>query len=208
MMTERSFFHMFFFPPHIVSYTSITPTAARDEFCSALRDASARCWKKTSPWFCLKRLTSLLSSIGWPARPLQSATVVLKHFHHSYSLNVYITWVLKSVSSSIYHSFVLYTNLKSTCIFPFTDLLLDCLELCKSTRSAADVYRQCQIEDFGFLPKVRLLNFVCLCILHITHTWVLTAPQYIPWSCHHWKHLVDKCYLHLEWYSSHFAKNI
>ncbi|XP_043096489.1 kinetochore-associated protein 1 isoform X3 [Puntigrus tetrazona] len=34
-----------------------------------------------------------------------------------------------------------------------SDLLLDCLELCKSTRSAADVYRQCQIEDFGFFAK-------------------------------------------------------
>uniref|UniRef100_A0A671KN10 Kinetochore associated 1 n=1 Tax=Sinocyclocheilus anshuiensis TaxID=1608454 RepID=A0A671KN10_9TELE len=35
-----------------------------------------------------------------------------------------------------------------------SDLLLDCLELCKSTRSATDVYRQCQIEDFGFFTKV------------------------------------------------------
>ncbi|XP_068077669.1 kinetochore-associated protein 1 isoform X3 [Danio rerio] len=34
-----------------------------------------------------------------------------------------------------------------------SDLLLDCLELCKSTRTAADVYRQCQIEDFGFFAK-------------------------------------------------------
>uniref|UniRef100_A0A9J8AM51 Kinetochore associated 1 n=1 Tax=Cyprinus carpio carpio TaxID=630221 RepID=A0A9J8AM51_CYPCA len=41
-----------------------------------------------------------------------------------------------------------------------SDLLLDCLELCKSTRSAADVYRQCQIEDFGFFAKVSLLNVV------------------------------------------------
>ncbi|XP_056103315.1 kinetochore-associated protein 1 isoform X1 [Rhinichthys klamathensis goyatoka] len=39
-----------------------------------------------------------------------------------------------------------------------SDLLLDCLELCKSTRSAADVYRQCQIEDFGFLPKESALS--------------------------------------------------
>lgn len=57
------------------------------------------------------------------------------------------------------HTFVLYTIFR-TCIFPFTDLLLDCLELCKSTRSAADVYRQCQIEDFGFFAKVSLLNIV------------------------------------------------
>lgn len=34
-----------------------------------------------------------------------------------------------------------------------SDLLLDCLELCKSTRTAADVYRQCEIEDFGFFAK-------------------------------------------------------
>ncbi len=57
------------------------------------------------------------------------------------------------------HTFVFYTIFR-TCIFPFTDLLLDCLELCKSTRSAADVYRQCQIEDFGFFAKVSLLNIV------------------------------------------------
>ncbi|XP_053510248.1 kinetochore-associated protein 1 isoform X1 [Ictalurus furcatus] len=33
------------------------------------------------------------------------------------------------------------------------DLLLDCVELCKSTRDAADVYRQCQIDDYGFVVK-------------------------------------------------------
>ncbi len=57
------------------------------------------------------------------------------------------------------HTLVLFTIFR-TCIFPSTDLLLDCLELCKSTRSAADVYRQCQIEDFGFFTKVSLLNTV------------------------------------------------
>ncbi|KAG9328289.1 hypothetical protein JZ751_015373 [Albula glossodonta] len=35
-----------------------------------------------------------------------------------------------------------------------TDLLLDCVELCKSTRFAVDVYRQCQIDDYGFTTKV------------------------------------------------------
>ncbi|XP_016317976.1 kinetochore-associated protein 1, partial [Sinocyclocheilus anshuiensis] len=39
-----------------------------------------------------------------------------------------------------------------------SDLLLDCLELCKSTRSATDVYRQCQIEDFGFFTKESALS--------------------------------------------------
>ncbi|XP_051529247.1 kinetochore-associated protein 1 [Myxocyprinus asiaticus] len=39
-----------------------------------------------------------------------------------------------------------------------SDLLLDCLELCKSTRSAADVYRQCEIEDFGFFAKESALH--------------------------------------------------
>ncbi|XP_022522575.2 kinetochore-associated protein 1 [Astyanax mexicanus] len=39
-----------------------------------------------------------------------------------------------------------------------TDLLLDCLELCKSTRGAADVYRQCQIDDYGFVAKDAVLN--------------------------------------------------
>ncbi|KAI1901176.1 hypothetical protein AGOR_G00057490 [Albula goreensis] len=33
------------------------------------------------------------------------------------------------------------------------DLLLDCVELCKSTRFAVDVYRQCQIDDYGFTTK-------------------------------------------------------
>ncbi|XP_036455022.1 kinetochore-associated protein 1-like [Colossoma macropomum] len=35
-----------------------------------------------------------------------------------------------------------------------TDLLLDCVELCKSTRGAADVYRQCQTDDYGFVSKI------------------------------------------------------
>lgn len=36
-----------------------------------------------------------------------------------------------------------------------TDLLLDCLELCKSTRMAEDVYHQCQLSDnYGFIAKV------------------------------------------------------
>lgn len=36
-----------------------------------------------------------------------------------------------------------------------TDLLLDCLELCKSTRMAMDVYHQCQLSDnYGFIAKV------------------------------------------------------
>ncbi|XP_064209384.1 kinetochore-associated protein 1 [Anguilla rostrata] len=33
------------------------------------------------------------------------------------------------------------------------DLLLDCVELCMSTRAAVDVYRQCQIDDYGFTTK-------------------------------------------------------
>ncbi|CAL8347314.1 unnamed protein product [Lota lota] len=34
------------------------------------------------------------------------------------------------------------------------DLLLDCLELCKSTRIAMDVYHQCQLSDnYGFIAK-------------------------------------------------------
>ncbi|KAI4889407.1 hypothetical protein NFI96_034091 [Prochilodus magdalenae] len=38
------------------------------------------------------------------------------------------------------------------------DLLLDCVELCKSTLGAADVYRQCQIDDYGFVAKDAVLN--------------------------------------------------
>ncbi|KAM4617055.1 kinetochore-associated protein 1 [Polymixia lowei] len=35
-----------------------------------------------------------------------------------------------------------------------SDLLLDCLELCKSTRTAIDVYHQCQLSDnYGFIAK-------------------------------------------------------
>uniref|UniRef100_A0A4W4HM23 RZZ complex subunit KNTC1/ROD C-terminal domain-containing protein n=1 Tax=Electrophorus electricus TaxID=8005 RepID=A0A4W4HM23_ELEEL len=39
-----------------------------------------------------------------------------------------------------------------------SDLLLDCVELCKSTRGAADVYRQCQIDDYGFVAKDTVLS--------------------------------------------------
>uniref|UniRef100_A0A3P9QBQ0 Kinetochore associated 1 n=1 Tax=Poecilia reticulata TaxID=8081 RepID=A0A3P9QBQ0_POERE len=36
-----------------------------------------------------------------------------------------------------------------------SDLLLDCLELCKCTRIAMDVYHQCQLsDDYGFIAKV------------------------------------------------------
>ncbi|KAM6340705.1 kinetochore-associated protein 1 isoform 3-T4 [Alca torda] len=33
------------------------------------------------------------------------------------------------------------------------DLLLDCLELCKYTLAAKEIYRQCQIENYGFTAK-------------------------------------------------------
>lgn len=35
-----------------------------------------------------------------------------------------------------------------------TDLLLDSLELCKYTLAAKEIYRQCQIENYGFTAKV------------------------------------------------------
>ena len=35
----------------------------------------------------------------------------------------------------------------------FTDLLLDSLELCKYTLAAKEIYRQCQIENYGFTAK-------------------------------------------------------
>ncbi|KAJ3604724.1 hypothetical protein NHX12_029463 [Muraenolepis orangiensis] len=39
------------------------------------------------------------------------------------------------------------------------DLLLDCLELCKSTRIAMDVYHQCQFsENYGFIAKDQTLE--------------------------------------------------
>ncbi|XP_067861865.1 kinetochore-associated protein 1 [Heptranchias perlo] len=38
------------------------------------------------------------------------------------------------------------------------DLLLDCEELCKSTRAAMDVYRQCLIDDYGFRTKMPTLQ--------------------------------------------------
>uniref|UniRef100_A0A672YH79 Kinetochore associated 1 n=1 Tax=Sphaeramia orbicularis TaxID=375764 RepID=A0A672YH79_9TELE len=39
-----------------------------------------------------------------------------------------------------------------------SDLLLDCLELCKCTRIAMDVYHQCQLsDDYGFIAKVSML---------------------------------------------------
>lgn len=49
------------------------------------------------------------------------------------------------------------------------DLLLDCVELCKSTRDAAEVYRQCQIDDYGFVVKVQfwLLPHVCVLCLYV-----------------------------------------
>ncbi|XP_069789332.1 kinetochore-associated protein 1 [Narcine bancroftii] len=34
------------------------------------------------------------------------------------------------------------------------NLVIDCEELCKSTRAALDVYRQCLIDDYGFKTKV------------------------------------------------------
>uniref|UniRef100_A0A665X5B7 Kinetochore associated 1 n=1 Tax=Echeneis naucrates TaxID=173247 RepID=A0A665X5B7_ECHNA len=41
-----------------------------------------------------------------------------------------------------------------------SDLLLDCLELCKCTRIAMDVYHQCQLSDnYGFVSKVSILSF-------------------------------------------------
>lgn len=135
------------------SCTSTTRTAARGRFCSARPSASVRCWRKTSPWFCRSRLTCLLSSMGWPVKPLQSATVVLKHSSHSHRVHLI---ELPSVTDHL----IFTAASHSACIFPYADLLLDCLELCKSTRSAADVYRQCQIEDFGFFAKVSLLNVV------------------------------------------------
>ncbi|XP_072443517.1 kinetochore-associated protein 1 [Chiloscyllium punctatum] len=39
-----------------------------------------------------------------------------------------------------------------------TDILLDCEELCKNTRAAMDVYRQCLIDDYGFRTKVTTLE--------------------------------------------------
>uniref|UniRef100_A0A3Q2NPQ3 Kinetochore associated 1 n=1 Tax=Fundulus heteroclitus TaxID=8078 RepID=A0A3Q2NPQ3_FUNHE len=40
-----------------------------------------------------------------------------------------------------------------------SDLLLDCLELCKCTRIAMDVYHQCQLsDDYGFAAKVSDLS--------------------------------------------------
>ncbi|CAI9557211.1 unnamed protein product, partial [Staurois parvus] len=33
------------------------------------------------------------------------------------------------------------------------DLLLDALELCKYTHIALELYRQCHIEDYGFITK-------------------------------------------------------
>ncbi|XP_059844206.1 kinetochore-associated protein 1 [Hypanus sabinus] len=39
-----------------------------------------------------------------------------------------------------------------------TDLVLDCEELCKSTRAALEVYQQCVIDDYGFETKVSSLE--------------------------------------------------
>uniref|UniRef100_UPI00398F8311 kinetochore-associated protein 1 isoform X2 n=1 Tax=Pristiophorus japonicus TaxID=55135 RepID=UPI00398F8311 len=38
------------------------------------------------------------------------------------------------------------------------DLLLDCEELCKNTRAAMDVYRQCLIDDYGFRTTMATLE--------------------------------------------------
>ncbi|XP_062307937.1 kinetochore-associated protein 1 [Osmerus eperlanus] len=50
---------------------------------------------------------------------------------------------------------VLIHNLACQAIaFCHSDLLLDCVELCKSTRAALDVYQQCQLSDhYGFIAK-------------------------------------------------------
>lgn len=49
----------------------------------------------------------------------------------------------------------------------FTDLLLDSLELCKYTLAAKEIYRQCQIENYGFTAKVffmvTLMYFLDIC---------------------------------------------
>lgn len=41
-----------------------------------------------------------------------------------------------------------------------TDILLDALELCKYTQIAMELYRQCEIEDYGFITKVSFI--MCL----------------------------------------------
>uniref|UniRef100_A0A8C7PS98 Kinetochore associated 1 n=1 Tax=Oncorhynchus mykiss TaxID=8022 RepID=A0A8C7PS98_ONCMY len=48
-----------------------------------------------------------------------------------------------------------------------SDLLLDCVELCKSTRAAMDVYHQCQLSDnYGFIAKVSAST-----TLHFSPSW-------------------------------------
>ncbi|XP_028680069.1 kinetochore-associated protein 1 [Erpetoichthys calabaricus] len=37
-----------------------------------------------------------------------------------------------------------------------TDMLLDCHEMCKITLAAVEVYRQCQIDDYGFITRTSL----------------------------------------------------
>ncbi|KAJ8394245.1 hypothetical protein AAFF_G00048280 [Aldrovandia affinis] len=44
-----------------------------------------------------------------------------------------------------------------------SDLLLDCVELCKSTRAAVDVYRQCQIDDYGFTANGCVVDLTVSC---------------------------------------------
>uniref|UniRef100_A0A3Q4MIN8 Kinetochore associated 1 n=1 Tax=Neolamprologus brichardi TaxID=32507 RepID=A0A3Q4MIN8_NEOBR len=48
-----------------------------------------------------------------------------------------------------------------------SDLLLDCLELCKCTRFAMDVYHQCQLSDnYGFIVKVSIFLPLIQCKSH------------------------------------------
>ena len=55
-----------------------------------------------------------------------------------------------------------------------SDLLLDCLELCKCTRIAMDVYHQCQLsDDYGFIAKVSISCF-SLCLIYTFSFLLLT----------------------------------
>lgn len=57
-------------------------------------------------------------------------------------------------------AFSLFCNMKQKNVIITTDLLLDCLELCKGTRTAMDVYQQCQLSDnYGFIAKVSIPSF-------------------------------------------------
>lgn len=54
-------------------------------------------------------------------------------------------------------SFVMMLFFAYAIILTVSDLLLDCLELCKCTRIAMDVYHQCQLSDnYGFIAKVTI----------------------------------------------------